>query len=237
MKKFSKIQEASNRFYGGGNPFSNGHRSRTNGDGFLKSYHYMVDIDQIIYDDSGRIIAIVEEKYKAESRLGNILEQSTIQKGLLLHLCQIIGCKLFVKIKSTDNFYRILSNTEYKEYSSKSFEQARKKYNTYNSDDMIYIEYRKIGNNYIIKSIIKRLEDNINVDLILSTLVNKLNVPLIKVNDLRSTIEFYKSNNTGVEFIDEVDSILEPKIISDPVYRKNIEDKWEEIYKKLGIWN
>lgn len=236
MKKFSIIQEASNRFYGGGNPFSNGHRSRNNGDGFLKGYHYMVDIDQIIYDDSGKIIAIVEEKYKAESKLGNILEQSTIQKGLLLHLCQIIGCKLFVKIKSTNKFYRILSNTEYKEYSSESFEQARQKYKTYDSDDMIYVEYRKQGNDYTIKAIIKRLEDNINVSLILSELVNKLNVPLIKVDDLGATIKFYKSNGPGGKFIDEVDSILEPLTVTDSIYRKNLEDKWEEIYKKLDIW-
>lgn len=236
MKKFSIIQEASNRFYGGGNPFSNGHRSRKNGDGFLESFHYMVDIDQIIYDDSGKIIAIVEEKYKAESRLGNILEQSTIQKGLLLHLCQIIDCKLFVKITSTDKFYRILNNTDSKEYSSESFEKAREKYKTYDSDDMIYIEYRKQGGNYTIKSIVKRLEDNINVNLILSELVSKLNVPLIKVDDLGETIKFYKSNGPGGKFIDEVDSILQPITISDVTYRKNIEDKWEEIYKKLGIW-
>lgn len=236
MKKFSLIQEASNRFYGGGNPFSNGHRSRKNGDGFLKSYHYMVDIDQIIYDETGKIIAIVEEKYKADSRLGNILEQSTIQKGLLLHLCQMIDCKLFVKIKSTDKYYRILDDTRYREYSSESFEMARQKYKTYDSDDMIYIEYRKNNNNYIIKAITKRLEDNVNVNLILSELVNVLNVPLIKVDDLGSTIKFYKSDGPGGKFIDEVDSILQPLTIRDPIYRKSIEDKWEDIYKKLGIW-
>ena len=237
MKKFSIIQEASNRFYVGGNPFSNGHRSRNNGDGFLKSYHYMVDIDQIIYDDFGKIIAIVEEKYKAESKLGNILEQSTIQKGLLLHLCQMIGCRLFVKIKNTNKFYRILSDTTYKEYSSESFEQSRQKYKTYNSDDMIYVEYRKQGNSYIIKSIVKRLEDNINVDLILFELINKLDVTLIKVDDLGSTIKFYKSNGPGGKLIDEVDSVLEPTLISDNTYRRNLEDKWEQIYKKLGIWD
>ena len=237
MKKFSIIQEASNRFYIGGNPFSNGHRSRNNGDGFLKSYHYLVDIDQIIYDDFGKIIAIVEKKYKPDSKvLGNILEQSTTQKGLLLHLCKIIGCKLFVEITSTNKFYKILSNTEYKEYSSESFEKARQKYKTYNSDDMIYVEYRLRGNDYDIKAIVKRLEDNINVNLILSELVNKLNVPLIKVDDLGSTIKFYKSNGPGGKFVDEVDSISNPLSITNPIYRKNLEDKWEEIYKKLDIW-
>jgi hypothetical protein len=237
MKKFSIIQEASKRFYTGGNPFSNGHRSRDRGDGFLKSYHYMVDLDEIIYDESGKIIAIVEAKYQAESKkLGNILEQPTIQKGLLLHLCKILDCKLFVNLTSKNTFYRILSDNQYKEYTSKSFEEARNKYKTYKSDDMIYIEYRKQGDSYHIKSIVKRLEDNINMNLILSELVNRLNVPLIKVDDLGATIKFYKSNGPGGKFIDEVDSILNPTIVSDPIYRKNLEDKWEQIYKELGIW-
>lgn len=237
MKKFSIIQEASQRFFKGGNPFSNGHRSRDKGYGFLKSYHYMVDLDEIIYDESGKIVAIVEAKYQAESKnLGNILEQPTIQKGLLLHVCKMLDCKLFVNITSLNKYYRILSETEYKEYSSESFEQAKKKYKTYKSDDMIYIEYRKRGNIYNVTAIVKRLEDNINMNLILSELVSRLNAPLIKVDDLGATIKFYKSNGPGGKLIDEVDSISDPSIVSDPIYRKNLEDKWEQIYRELGIW-
>jgi hypothetical protein len=62
MKKFTLIQEeAGERVHGGGNPFSNGHRSRDKGNGFLKN-HFMLDLDEIIYDDSNNIIAIVEKK-------------------------------------------------------------------------------------------------------------------------------------------------------------------------------
>ena len=128
MNKFTLIQEeASKRIYGGGNPFSNGHRVKDRGDGFMAANekglgHFMLDLDEIIYDDSNNIIAIIEKKYKAESaKLGNILKGPTLQKGLLLQVAKILGCKFFVNITSEEKFYRIDSLTEAKEFSKESF--------------------------------------------------------------------------------------------------------------------
>lgn len=240
MKKFSDINEAVGRVHDKGNPFSNGHRSRVKKDGFLMNYHYMIDIDEIIYDKSGKIIALVEEKYQPDYKMGssktvNILEDYTIQKDFLLYLCDILQCKLFVRIKRDNLYYRILNDNKSKEYSGELFEESKKKYLSYNSDNMIYIEFRKLYSSYKITAVVKRLEDNINVNLILSELVSKLNVPLVKVGDSGDTIKFYKSSGPGGEFVDEVESILYPKIITDE-HRIEIEDKWEEIYRKLGIW-
>lgn len=240
MKKFTLIQEeAGERVHGGGNPFSNGHRSRDKGNGFLKN-HFMLDLDEIIYDDSNNIIAIVEKKYKAESfKLGNILKGPTLQKGLLLHISKILGCKFFVNITSEEKFYRIDSLTEAKEFSKESFELSRQKYKTYQSDDMIYIEYRcfdRTYSNYSVIAVVKRLEDNINVNGILVELMNKLNVPLVKVDDLGDTIKFYQSPGPGGQYVDEVKSVLDPTKITDNDERTQLEDKWEEIYRKLGIW-
>jgi hypothetical protein len=104
---------------------------------------------------------------------------------------------------------------------------------------MIYIEYRcfdRTYSNYGIIAVVKRLEDNINVNGILVELMNKLNVPLVKVDDLGPTIKFYQSTGPGEQYVDEVESVLDPTKITDNYERKQLEDKWKEIYKKLGIW-
>ena len=74
MKKFTKILEAKDRRHKGGTPFSNGHRTKEAG-GFLENRHYLIDLDMIIYDNDS-VKAIVEKKYKLDSKLGNILEES-----------------------------------------------------------------------------------------------------------------------------------------------------------------
>lgn len=237
MKKISFILEAQNRVHGGGNPFSNGHRSRANKDGFLKS-HFMLDLDEIIYDQDNKIIALVEKKYKADSvKLGNILKQPTIQKGVLLHLSNILKCKLFVNITSEDKYYRIDSLTDYKEFSSESFAESSSKYLKYNSDDMIYVEYKKSGQNFVIKAITRRLADNIDINGLLSLMSQKLNVPIIKVDDNSDVIKFYKSTGPGGVFVGKVESIQDPSSLVDDSKRRQLEDDWESIYRKLGIWD
>jgi len=221
MNKFS-ILEAQNRYYGGGTPFSNSHRVKSAG-GFLDNNKPMLDIDMIIYDNDS-IKSIVEKKFKAISKMGNILkDEKSYQRDMLLNTCNMLDAKLFINITSDDTYYHI-SNDGIKEYSSKIFTLAKNKYLTYESDDSVFIEYRWRKP----AAIMKRMTDNINIDGLLDKMSKSMNIDVFRVDDHsdNTKIKFYKFNNT---FIGEVD------ILQNESERYDIEKQWVSVYKKMGI--
>ena len=223
MKKFSIISEASQRYYDGGTPFSNGHRSKSSG-GFLESRHYLIDIDQIIYNDES-IKVIVEKKFKADSKMGNILEdRNHFQRKMLLNLCEKIGAKLFINITSDNRYYHI-SEKGIKEYSSDIFETSQSQYFTYESDDSIFIEFRDNKP----AAIIKRLQDGVNVDGLLDKMSKLLNVNIFKVDDINGSgkILFYTFNRKLIGSAD---------IMIDNSQRPIIEEQWKDVYQKMNLW-
>jgi hypothetical protein len=223
MKKFTKILEAKDRRHKGGTPFSNGHRTKEAG-GFLENRHYLIDLDMIIYDNDS-VKAIVEKKYKLDSKLGNILEESgSFQRKMLLNLCEKIGAKLFVNITSEKKFIRV-SNTGIKEFNEHVFREAQNKYMTYDSDDLVFVEFR--GKQPA--AIIKRMEDGINIDGLLHRMSELLNVNVFKVDDINGTgkIQFYTFDRKHIGSVD---------ILRDESQRKIIEDQWKDIYQKMNLW-
>lgn len=223
MKLFSSIFEATKRFYEGGTPFSNGHRTKSVG-GFLENRHYLIDIDMIIYDNDS-IKAIVEKKFKADSKMGNILkDREHFQRKMLLNFSEKIKAKLLVNITSENKYYQI-SDGELREYTPEKFLEAQSKYLTYNSDDSIFIEFRS-GQP---AAIIKRLEDGINVDGLLDKISKLLKVDVFKVDDVNTAgkIIFYTFDK---KFIGSVD------ILKTESERTLIENQWKEVYQKINLW-
>ena len=222
MDKFSIITESTERHYKGGTLFSNDHRTKSVG-GFLENRHYLIDIDMIIYDNDS-IKAIVEKKYKPDSKMGNILtDKDHFQRKMLLNLCNRIGAKLFINITSENKFYYISDKIE--EYSSLKFRQAQNKYLTYDSDDSIFIEFRSNQP----AAIIKRLEDGINVDGLLDRMSKMLNVNIFKVDDSNKTgkILFYTFDR---KLIGSVDRMVNNS------QRPFIEEQWKDVYQKMNLW-
>lgn len=223
MKIFSKITEAKQRLYEGGTPFSNAHRSKSAG-GFLENRHYLIDLDMIIYDNTS-VKAIVEKKWKPESKMGNILKDiQHFQRKMLLNVCEKLGAKLIVNITSENRFY-LVSSLEHKEYSSEKFLEAKSKYFTYDSDDSVFVEFRSNQP----AAIIKRLEDGINVDGLLENISLSLSVPVFKVDDVNSSgkMLFFTFDK---KLIDTVD------IMTDESQRPNIENQWKNLYQKINLW-
>jgi hypothetical protein len=225
MKKFS-ILEAQSRLYGGGNPFSNGHRSKSSG-GFLENRHVLLDLDYIIYDDKS-ILVIVENKYKAESRLGNILEIDTYQKRLLIELSNKLACDFVVHITSENRYYNLTSGKPVE------IGDPREKLNpniySYESDDVLYIEFR---NNQPV-ALVKR-SDGIKVNNLLNIIANKLNIKVIGVNDSSNSIKFYEYVNNSAQFIGEVFNTKDRSQLSQSDILK-VESEWIQIYKKMGLY-
>lgn len=221
MKKFS-LFEAQSRLYGGGNPFSNGHRSKSSG-GFLESRHYLLDLDKIIYNDSS-VKCIIENKFKPDSKMGNILTDSThFQKKMLVSLCRKLNSKLFVNITSENKYYEIFDMTSSKNWSTDSVNNAISNYLVYDSDDSIYIEFR---NNEPV-AIMKRIADNINVDGLLLNMSKLLNCEVYKVDDTGDKIRFY---DFRVNLIGETD------ILQNEIDRPKIEAQWKDVYQKMNLW-
>ena len=225
MEKFS-ILEAQSRFYGGGNPFSNGHRSRNHG-GFLEDRHVLLDLDYIIYDDNS-VLALVEKKYKAESKLGNILTNDTYQKKLFTNLCSRLGCKFVVYITSENKYYDLTSGQAVETENPKSGFDSNAY--SYDSDDVIYVEFR---NNQPV-AIVKRA-DGTKVNHLLNLIATKLNIKIIGVNDLTDKIKFYEFVNNATKFVGEVSNTKDRKELSTADIKKT-ESEWVDVYKKMGLY-
>ena len=104
MKKFT---EAQGNVYQLGTPFSNGHRSRSNKNGFLFDQNLMIDIDEVLIDENDQVYAIIENKKQQPnpgSKLKNILTQVTIQKLGLLELAKQLGRYVFVHIENESKY-------------------------------------------------------------------------------------------------------------------------------------
>ena len=221
MKKFS-ILEAQSRLYEGGTPFSNGHRSKSSG-GFLENWHYLIDLDMIIYDNDS-IKVIVEKKFKPDSKMGNILTDSGhFQKKMLLNLCKKLNCKLFVNITSQDKYYEILDSETTKEWSPDLIEKAKQKYYCYDSDDSVFVEFRK-GEPV---AIMKRIADGLNIDRLLQNMSNRLTCNIFKIDDLGDSINFFdsKSNLIG-----------QTSQFNHESQRPMIEIQWKDVYQKMNLW-
>ncbi len=221
MKRFS-ILEAQSRLYGGGTPFSNGHRSKKVG-GFLENWHYLVDLDVIIYDNDS-VKVIIEKKFKPESKMGNILtDRDHFQKNMLLNFSNKLGAKLFVNITSENKYYEIVNNTTHKEWSSELVEKAIQKYFYYDSDDSVFIEFRKMEP----KAIMKRVDDKINIDGLLVNMSNRLNCEIYKVDDMGDNIKFFDFNSNLVGIINHLQNEQD---------RPQIENEWKDVYQKMNLW-
>lgn len=224
MEKFS-ILEAQSRFYGGGNPFSNGHRSKNYG-GFLEDRHVLLDIDQIVYDNDS-VKYIIEKKFKAESRLGSILTTDTYQKKLLKSLCQSLGAELIIHITSENCYYDVSGD------SPKLINNIRELIEglfSYDSDDSIYIEFR---NNKPV-AIVKRADGN-KVNNLLEIFAKTLNIPIIGVSDSGNVIKFYTFSNGNTTLIGSIDNVSPRQDLSRERILQ-VENQWRDVYKKLGIY-
>lgn len=234
MEKFSKILEASGNVHQKGTPFSNGHRSRTYGDGFLLGRHQMIDVDEVIFDDSGNIFGIIENKFQQPrpgSKLKNIITENTSQKSALLKLCSSLDGFLFVNIESEKSYYYFKSNQYSKIYPEREFLNGLKDKNLHRvkTDNGIFIEFRMSGDDVILKSVnLRNHPELINTAKAISS---KLNLPLLQIEDSGPTIKFTYNG----KYIDEVKSVLFPEN-SSPDERIELQQKWESIYKRMNLF-
>lgn len=238
MKKFSDIiTEAQGNVYQVGTPFSNGHRSRKNRDGFLFDRHLMIDIDQIILNPDGSIWAIVENKKQLpgpNSQLKNILTGQTFQKMALMELTKLLGCHLFVYVELDKKYYLIKNSTQTIDYSEMKFNETKsnRNYQTVDSDNKIFIEFRIETDIVTFKSIDVRISDS---DVIVKNIAKKISQSIktiyVEIDDSGDYINFYINGH----LIGNVLSVLEPKKV-DMNLRTNLEDTWSDIYQKIGIF-
>lgn len=212
-----KLFEAQDRKYGGGNVFSNNHRSPN-----LPANCAMIDIDNIsIIDD--RINAIIEDKYAFESRfLGNPMSaKGTWQRTKLLDICNTLGCDLLFKETSTNTIYKFQGDQPIIKISSLS------EYNPIDTSDRIYIEIR-YGRP---KAVMFRTEGlkikNMNSDDIFNLsfkLATSLNIELYLINDIiENKIYIKKFSNQSTD--NNETYLITP----------NDSESWISVYEKIGL--
>ena len=127
-----KLFEAQQRKHGGGNIFSNNHRSPN-----LPAGCAMIDVDNISIVD-GRINAILEDKHTFKSSLGNPMATGgTWQSKKLLDICSIINADLILQETSTNSIYKFKSTDERPEKID-----DLSGYNFLETADRIYVEIR-----------------------------------------------------------------------------------------------
>lgn len=236
------IKESEENVYQRGTPFSNGHRSRKNGNGFLESWHYMIDIDALVVDSSNNVVGVIETKSTRPgpgSKLKDILKEETPQKAALLELAKKMsptgGFHIFVEIKSENRFYWISRpklGFDYKTIEKGEFlnHLSEKKLRIVSTDNQIFLEFRLSGG-LRFKAVDFRVEDNYSNKFLSEQIANRINVPHIEVDDNGHTIDFFLQG----KFIGKADNVLFPQSVSQE-QRVRIESQWEEIYKKIGIW-
>lgn len=240
FNKFSKILEADRNVYQKGTPFSNGHRSRTNKNGFLLGKHLMIDIDGLIVDKNDKIVGIVEKKKRipsADSEFQNILDPqvSNYQKLALLELSKRLACKLFVFIESEEKYYLLNQDFSTRQYTKASMTESISKNNLriINTDGLIFLEFRKFGNTIVFKAVAERVSSSVIMYKYLNQLSESCGkIPTFQVDDTSQEITFRVKG----KLIGKVKSVLNPLLIDD-LQRIKLEQDWEKIYTDLGIWN
>jgi hypothetical protein len=236
MKKFTNLITEAN-IYQKGTPFSNGHRTRNGNEGFLNDQHLMIDIDRIVFNPDGTIWAIIEEKKqtpKPGSELKNILNTVTSQKRGLLEAAKILKCHLFVNLVFDQMYYQLFDINNMKEFTKEVFDKAssERNYTSVNTDNKIFLEFRNNFGKIKFTAVVRRgTKDGANTKDISAEISQKLNVPLIEVDDYGQKIVFYKDG----QFMGEVDSILYPNTVSSQT-RARLENEWETLYKKMNIF-
>lgn len=237
MKKLSDlILENTGNIYQEGTPFSNGHRSRRNGDGFLLDKHIMIDIDEVVFDANGKIWAILENKKRTPgsySKLKNILTETTSQKQALSELCKLLQCHFFVQIELEETYHLIENLNVSKTFTKSKFDETilERKYSRLKTDNIVFVEFRNNPMNFI--SIDTRIsEANNDVMNFAKSISNILGVPNVEVDDSGEFISFF---NNGT-FVGKVKSVKYPKSLS-PLERKTLENDWTWIYNQIGIFN
>lgn len=238
MKKFSNIvNEAMGNVYQIGTPFSNGHRSRKNGDGFLFDQHLMIDIDQVIFNPDRSIWAIVENKKQLpgpSSKLKNILTTTTVQKNALLELTKRLNCHFFVYVELDKSYHLIQDLVNIKTFKEENFNRTKleRNYLTLDTDNKIFVEFRNVSNNIDFKSVDTRISNTHPLVRNTAKSISRyLDVPNIEVDDSGESIDFYLNGVLN----GSVDSVLNPKLI-DHNLRTKLEIEWESIYKKMNIF-
>ncbi len=231
----NKINENLGNIYQKGTPFSNGHRSRSNKDGFLLDRHLMIDIDEVILRPNGDIWSIIENKKQQpgpKSKLKNILTTTTNQKLALLELVNRLNCSLFVNIENEKNYYYLTDLTNYKVFKSDVFNKtvSSRGYNVVKTDNQLFIEFRRFGNTISFTCVVSRNSNSIIFNLA-SKISKLINVVHIDVDDVGSTIDF----SIGVNMVGQVKSILNPQYCT-PQERIKMENQWEDLYKTIGIF-
>ena len=239
MKKFTEILENVGNIYQKGTPFSNGHRSRINKDGFLENRHLMIDIDSFVVDPSGKIVAIIENKNQIPgptSKLKNILDPNVVtsQKVALIELCRLLKCKLYVNIEKDGMYYELLPNFSTKSYTKEVIENTMidKGLKLVSSDNIIFLEFRQYPKVQF-KAVFERAGGNILDHNYISQIIAACgSIPYVQVDDLHRDIIFKLDGS----LIGSVKSVMYPQNIDDPT-RMLLQNKWEEIWRKLGLWN
>lgn len=203
---------AQTRFYGGGNLFSNYHRSPN-----LPNSCAMIDIDAVSFS-SGKIGAIIEDKYKFESAtLGNpMVGEGTWQRSKLLTICASLGCPLILHETSTKTCIRFVGNV-----SEKIADLSE--YNIVDTADRIYIEIRWGKPKAVLyRTLGKKLTD-LSSDEVFNIATNLklvLGIPLFIINDVRQDKLVYirEWGKEQTHVIDPIDS-----------------DSWQDVYSKIGL--
>lgn len=127
-----RLFEAQQRKHGGGNVFSNNHRSPNLPEGCA-----MIDIDNISIID-GTITGLLEDKFKFKSSLGNPLaEGGTWQSKKLSEICASLSADLILQEISTNSIYKVKSTNDKPEKIS-----DLSGYNFIETADRIYVEIR-----------------------------------------------------------------------------------------------
>lgn len=242
IKKFYQfITEAERNIFQKGTPFSNGHRSRKNGFGFLLDRHLMIDLDKIIIDSSGNIVALIEKKNQLPgpgSAFQNILDPSvkSPQKLALLELSKKLNCKLFVYVNSTEEYHLLRQDFTTKTYSSEIMESTilKNKFKIVDTDNLIFIEFRLNYGSVQLKAIVERLSGSNTIMIGYTNQISEKcgSIPIIQVDDERPQIIF-KSKG---QIVGKVDSVLYPANVFG-AERTRIENTWEDIYRQLGIFD
>lgn len=252
MKKFSKIIENQGNVFQKGTPFSNGHRSRTKKNGFLMGHHLMIDIDGLVVDSSDNIVAIIENKKQIpgeKSEFKNILDPNirTPQKLALLELCRLLNCKLYVNIEKDKTYHLLKPDFSTIPYTDEVINKTMKEkgLNMINSDNIIFLEFRldpkatfravfeRTGSNTILYPYISQIlkvcgsAQHVQVDDQYDAKSERFIVP---ISQAKITFRI-KGQIQGV-----VQSVLFPQYV-DEITRGNLQNKWEEIWRNLSLWD
>lgn len=245
IKKFTEfLFESGGNVYQTGTPFSNGHRSRTKKNGFLQYWHYMIDIDSVIVNSNDEVVGIIETKKQRPSEtseLKDILKEETPQKKALLEISRLLSTtakfQIFVEIESESIFYWISREkvgSEYKSFHKDEFLNliSEKNLRIVSTDNKIFVEFRIDYGKTKIKAISLRNEGSMEGKFFSMQFANRLGVPLVDVDDTGENIIFSQNG----KIVGQVPNILNPLLLND-VERKMIEQQWEDVYKKMGLWN